>query len=506
MLQGAGTETPRTSQRVPSTELSKRSLTELSRMLRARTISSLELVDACIARIEGVNPALNAVVATRFEAAREEARAADEALARGADVPVLHGVPCTVKDFLAVTGLPQTAGLVARKNAIAKSDAVLVQRLRKAGAIILGTTNIPEGGLYLETSNKLFGRTNNPWDLGRTPGGSSGGEGSIIATGGAPFGIGSDVGGSVRIPAAFCGTVGHKASGGLLPNTGGFPNPPAALSPFLCHGPLVRRVGDVMPLLRVLAGRCADEPGTRDFELGDPDAVDVRGMIVYAIEESGRMPVSEVMKRSVRNAARALADRGAEVREAKLPALKRGFEIWGAMMQEAAAGERYEKILADGTGKEEIDPYGELAKWALGRSNHTFPALAVCAIGRVLERFTSQAARLAEEGRALAAELDAMLGDRGVLLYPPYTRTAPRHGEPMLRPLDVGHTAVFNPLRVPITVVPVGFDAKGLPASVQVIANVGRDHVSIAAARVIEEAFGGWALANPIYDPVRRTG
>jgi fatty acid amide hydrolase 2 len=209
------------------------------------------------------------------------------------------------------------------------------------------------------------------------------------------------------------------------------------------------------------------------------------------------MPVSEVMKRSVRSAARALADRGASVREAKLPALKRGLEIWGAMLHEVSEGERYERILADGTGLAEIDPLRELGRWMLGTSRHTFPALAVCGLGRALERFTAVRARLVVEGRKLAAELDALLGDRGVLLYPPYTRTAPRHGQALFRPLDVGHTAIFNPLGVPITVVPVGFDAAGLPASVQVVANVGRDHIALGAARFIEEAFGGWALATP---------
>ena len=466
-------------------------------MVRRGDVSSLELVDACIRRIERVNPALNAVVATRFDAARAEARAADDAVRRGGDLPALHGVPCTIKDFLAVKGLPQTGGLVARKNAVASDDAVIVRRIRAAGAVVVGTTNVPEGGLYLETDNKVYGRTNNPWDLKRTPGGSSGGEGAIVAAGGVPFGIGSDIGGSVRIPAAFCGTVGHKPTGGLLPNTGQFPVPPPDASVFLCHGPLLRRVDDVMPILRALAGPDAGDPAAREMPLGDLDAVDLRGLVVYAVEDSGRMRVADVMKKSVRTAARALADRGAEVREARLPSLGRGLEIWGAMLHEVANGEGYDKILADSSGRGEIDPLRELARWATGSSPHTFPALAVCLLGRVADRFAKHRDRFVAEGRALALELDRLLGDRGVLLYPPYTTTAPRHGAAILRPLDVGHTAIFNPLRVPITVVPMGFDAAGLPASVQVIANVGRDHVALAAARAIEESNGGWALATP---------
>lgn len=494
MLQGALSSGSSTS---ADLDLLRLSAVELSQMIRDRVISSVELVDATIRRIERVNPAINAVVGTRFDAARREARAADDAVRRGEPLPPFHGVPCTIKDFLAIEGMPQTAGLVARRNAVAKTDAVLVARLRKAGAIVVGTTNVPEGGLYLETSNKLFGRTNNPWDLKRTPGGSSGGEGAIVAAGAVPFGIGSDIGGSVRIPAAFCGTVGHKGTGGLLPNTGQFPLPPAAASALLCSGPLARHVVDVMPLLSVLAGPDEGDPGSRHYPLGEPAEVDLRKVVVYAIEHSGRMRVSDDMKRGVRSAARALQDRGASVREAKLPSLARGLEIWGAMLHELSEGERYEKILADSTGQDEIDPRLELVRWMLGRSRHTFPALAVCLIGGVLERFTAQRDQLAAEGRALAAEIERLLGDDGVLLYPPYTTTAPRHGFPMLRPLDVGHTAIFNPMRVPITVVPVGFDGGGLPVSVQVIAGVGRDHVSLAAAKAIEEGLGGWSMATP---------
>ncbi len=478
-------------------DLLTRSAVELAALIRDGAVSSLEVVDASIRRIEQVNPAINAVVATRFEAARAEARAADERGARDANRPPLHGVPCTIKEFLAVEGLPQTGGLVARRGAVATVDAVLVQRLRRAGVIVVGTTNVPEGGIWMETANQLYGRTNNPWDLTRTPGGSSGGEGAIVAAGGVPFGIGSDIGGSVRIPAAFCGTVGHKATGGLLPNTGQFPMPPVRAGAFLCHGPLTRRVRDVLPLLRILAGPDAGDPAARALPVGASEDVDLRGMVVYPIEDNGRTRVADVMRRGVRSAARALSDRGAEIREAKLPALRRGTEIFGAMLQEAADGERYEQILADGKEEAEIDPVRELGRLALGRSPHTLPALAVCLAARVMDRFPGGRARLVEECRQLAADLERLLGDRGVLLYPPYTRPAPRHHHALLTPLDAMHTAIFNPIGVPVTVVPVGADPRGLPVAVQIIAGVGRDHVSVAAGQALEDAFGGWRPVTP---------
>src|SRR5690606_20427369 len=195
-------------------------------------------------------------------------------------------------EFFAVEGLPQTGGLVARRGCVARSDAPVVRRLRDAGAIVLGGTNVPAGGLWMETENRLYGRTNKPWDLGRTPGGSSGGEGAAVACGGAAFGLGSDIGGSVRIPAAFCGTVGHKPTGRMVPNAGQFPAPEGEASAFLTPGPLARRVRDLMPLLRVLAGPDPGDPVTRPFELGDPSEVDLRGVTVIPLAEAGRVRVA----------------------------------------------------------------------------------------------------------------------------------------------------------------------------------------------------------------------
>jgi fatty acid amide hydrolase 2 len=190
------------------------SVRELARRVRSRTLSSLELVDAHIAQIERVNPVLNAVVRERFEEARVEARRADARQARGDDLPPLHGVPCTIKEAFALTGMPNTSGLLARKGFLATEDAAAVAKLRAAGAIPLGVTNVSELCMWLESNNRVYGRTNNPYDPARIAGGSSGGEGAIVAAGASPFGLGSDVGGSIRLPAFFNGIFGHKPSGG----------------------------------------------------------------------------------------------------------------------------------------------------------------------------------------------------------------------------------------------------------------------------------------------------
>ena len=230
-------------------------VTDLLDGLAAGRWSAEELTHAHIARIEAVNPRVNAVTATRYGAALEEARAADRRRAADPDgAPPLLGVPCTIKEFFAVDGMPWTGGLKRRAAVRADHDAAAVQRLKAAGAIVLATTNAPEGGLWMETHNALVGRTANPWDLRHTSGGSSGGEGALVGSGASPFGLGSDVGGSIRIPAAFCGTFGHKPSGLTVPNAGHFPPASPGTEPYLCAGPLARSAADLDLLLAVLAG------------------------------------------------------------------------------------------------------------------------------------------------------------------------------------------------------------------------------------------------------------
>ncbi len=247
----------------PPTDTMSLSAVALAKLIREGDLTSRQVVEAHIQRIEAVNPALNAVVADRFEAAREAATAADTRRAQSKNpeaLPPLLGVPCTVKEFIAVKGMPQTGGLWVRRERRAQHDAVVVQRIKAAGAIVLGVTNAPEGGLSPETFNLVHGRTKNPWNLDRTCGGSSGGEGAIIAAGGSPFGLGSDVGGSVRLPSAFCGIAGHKPTGRMVPNTGHWPRGSGMLDAYLAIGPMARHVSDLMPLLRIMAGPDPDAP------------------------------------------------------------------------------------------------------------------------------------------------------------------------------------------------------------------------------------------------------
>ena len=209
------------------------SATSLARMIRERDVSSLEVVDAYLARIDDVNPKLNAVVQIAPDA-RDRARDADAALARGDEVGPLHGVPFTVKDWIEAEGLICAAGFAERAQFVPKRDATVVARMRAAGAILLGKTNVTDGA-------PVYPRPNNPYDLARSPGGSSSGEAAIIAAGGSPLGLGSDSGGSIRLPAAWCGVAGLRPTSGLVPNTGHFPRIGAMHDPRTAIGPIARR-------------------------------------------------------------------------------------------------------------------------------------------------------------------------------------------------------------------------------------------------------------------------
>lgn len=476
-------------------ELLDASAMTLARWIRSRKISPREVVDCHIERIQAVNPAINAVIAQRFELARSEAADAERRVMTARDpdqLPPLLGLPYTAKEYIMADGMPISAGIWSRRGARADRDAETVKRLRDAGAILVGITNVPEGGLWLETYNDIYGRTVNPWDRRHTAGGSSGGEGAIVAAGGVAFGLGADVGGSIRIPAAFCGVVGHKPTGRLVPNTGFWPQAHGEHSAYLVCGPLTRRVEDVMPIMRVLAGPDGVDPVMRTFELGDPSEVDLRDVTVYPLETNGTTRVSETNRKVVRDAAAMLAARGAKTGELDPAKLKHAFLIWSAMMS-ASAGPSYAQILGDGTP---IRAGRELLKLAMRRSRHTFPALVLVGLEKIAARMPGQVEKSIAEGKALQAELEAVLGPNGVILHPPYSRPAPRHYAPMLTPFDFVCTGFFNVLEMPSTVVPMGFD-EGLPLSVQVIGRRGNDHLTIAVAGALERERGGWRRAQP---------
>ncbi len=490
------------------TPLLSRSALELAAMIRRGEITSLEVVEAHIGRVEEVNGRLNLVVAERFEQARAEARAADlrvgsgvgrntggEPSGGGEELPPYWGVPCSIKEAMALAGMPNSAGLYSRRHVVAQEDATGVARLRAAGAIPLGVTNVSELCMWMESDNSVYGRSRNPYDPSRTVGGSSGGEGGVVGAGAVPFGLGSDVGGSIRLPAFFCGVFGHKPTGGLVPYTGQYPPAEGALLRYVTTGPLARRAEDLMPLLRILAGPDGKDPGSLELELGDPASVDLSELVVLDVPDNGHTPVSADLRRAQGRAMRWLQEQGArverlEVGPGRLEGLRWSLPIWAAMMA-ASEGSSYRDLLADGA------PFSlgrEILLALLGRSRYTVPSLGLVAAELVPKLFPGGQQRYVDEGARLRQELAERLSDRVVMLYPVYSEPAPRHNKPLLPPWRWVYTAILNVLEVPSTQVPLGLNRRGLPLGVQVVGGHGQDHLTIAVAQALERGFGGWVM------------
>ncbi|PRQ00576.1 amidase [Enhygromyxa salina] len=465
---------------------------ELAAAIRHRQLSAREAVGAHVDHARAVNPTINAIVVDRYEAALREAELADAHLA-GADpdtLPPLFGVPCTIKESFAFTGMPNSSGLLRRRDVIASEDATTVARLKQAGAICIGLTNVSELCMWMESNNRVYGRSNNPYDPRCIVGGSSGGEGAIVGAGASPFGLGADIGGSIRMPAFFCGVFGHKSTGGLVPGTGMHPLSENEALRYLATGPITRRATDLMPLLRILAGPDGRDQGVVELELHDPDSVDLASLEVWLVEDNGKTPVDHELLEALEQAADTLGRLGAKVQRRRMPELGRGFDLWSSAMA-LAADTPFRELLGEG----EAIPVGrELLRWMFRRSQHTLPALVLAAVEdfRPIIPAIEEQRRLVAEGLALRAQLDAQLGERGVLLFPTHPRPAPRHYAPLLRPFDWVYTAIFNVMELPVTQVPMGLSQAGLPLGLQVVGGSGRDHVTIAVACALEREHGGW--------------
>ena len=478
------------------TAITERSASDLAAAIRGGELTSREVVEAHIERIRQGNERINAIVADRFDAARAEAEAADERVAAAADpadLPPLLGVPCTIKESFAVKGLPNSAGLHHRRELRAEANATAVQRLVDAGAIPLGVTNTSELTLWIESTNRVYGRTSNAYDVRRTAGGSSGGEGASVGSGFAPFGIGTDYGGSIRLPAFFNGVFGHKPTGCLVPHTGHFPAPNEEGSRLLGVGPLARRAEDLWPVLRAIAGPDGTDHTVEEIELGDPAQVSLEGLEVTISDDATIWPVSLELRNARVRAARALAERGARIRRVSLHGLRRAMEPYLAVISKT--GSVAELLEQDGY---RFPPLRRLvADGVRRRSVHT-TALVITQLAEKANRYLPEAMeRRAERAHeSLTEEVADAIGD-GVMLHPPFARVAPRHGATVGRPWIIGPMAAFNLLGLPSTAIPLGFDERGLPLGVQAAAAKGNDHLPVAVALELERAFGGWVPPRP---------
>jgi amidase len=455
-------------------ELNYLSAVQAAAAIRSKQISSCELVRACVERIQAVNPRLNAVVQLCAERALAEARAADVALERGESAGPLHGVPFTLKDAIEAQGVISTGGTEGRAFYVPAADAVVVQRLRRAGAILLGKTNCPELGWAWEADNLIYGRTNNPYGLDLSPGGSSGGESAIIAAGGSPLGLGSDAGGSVRYPAHCTGIAAIKPTSGRVPRTGHFPGPGGLLDAIWQIGPLARDVEDLELVLPIIAGVDGQDNAIVPVPLGDARAVNVRRLRVAFHTDNGIVAPTADVAAVVRNAAAALAERGIAVEEVRPPAIDQTYEIYFGLFT-ADGGAAIESVLK-AAGTERVHPLMQ----------------------RVLE--------LQRQGKKSVAELGALIGrwdafrrdllgfmsNYDAVVCPACSFAGMEHGSTYDRLACFSYTMTFNLTGWPAAVVRGGKSDKGMPIGVQVAAPPWREDVALALAKVLQDALGGW--------------
>ncbi len=465
------------------TELLRASATQQASWIRQRRVSSTELVKAHLDQISRVNGALNAAVAVFPEAALAEAGKADEALARGTARGTLHGVPFTIKDSIELEGTVCTAGTWGRQTAEpSRADATLVQRMRRAGAIPIARTNLPDLLFAFESDNLLFGRTNNPHDLARTSGGSSGGEAALIAAGGSPCGLGSDAAGSVRVPAAFCGISSIKPTSGRLPRTGHFPPAGGWIESLWQLGPMARSVEDLSTMMAVLVGPDGKDHTVRDLPFRDPGEIKLADLRLAFYSDTRIAATHADVAEVVRRAAKVLASEVETVEEDRLPAVDEAYDLEMKLLG-ADGGDSLRAYLAS-IGSSNVHPL--LTGWLEKLEPYRTDLLGFARYWADWDLW-----------RAKSAEY---LGRYDAILCPAYTQPALAHGTSIMDENFRGfsHTMVFNVLGWPAAVVRCGSSADGLPIAVQVAARPYREDVALAVALWLESAFGGWKSPSPL--------
>ncbi len=446
-------------------------------LLRSRQLSVTELAEAHLEQIARLNPNLNAFADFDAERIRAEARRMDAARdARG----ILYGLPVTVKSSISAAGFRCEIGSVLKKGEVPSTDAVVVERLRAAGALILGTTNCPEFLMAYETANLLHGQTRNPWDLERTPGGSSGGESAAIAAGMSAAGLGSDSGGSVRVPAHFTGICSLKPTPGRIPGQGHLPPCIGPFSILGAIGPMARTIEDVSMLFRILSGQDSGDPVSPPLPLRNPTLDELRRNPIGYFEDDGLTPVTKETRDAVQSAAEALREAGFRIEPFRPQTLEPLRKIWWTFFVQCGAMFYAPTI----EGKQaQLSP---IFKEFLGIAEAAPPLTAT-------ELLNAWA-----ELDLLRAKTLAAMQEYPVLLCPVASIPAFRHGErdwniegKVVEYLDaVRYTQWFNALACPAAVIPVNRSPEGLPIGVQIVARPFEDETALGIAAVLDAAFG----------------
>ena len=457
-------------------ELIFASASTLARLIREKQVSCVEVMTAYLERIAAVNPQINALVYLDADGALHAAQQADAALARGDSVGVLHGVPFTAKDNICVRGMVCTTGTLGYRDFVAPEDAVMVARLRAAGAIPLGMTNMPELGIAFESDNLVYGRTNNPYDLSRTSGGSSGGESAIIAAGGSAFGLGNDGAGSVRTPAHFCGLAGLKPNAGRLPVTGHVTTSYSGFYPGVSQdGPLARYAEDLNLILPIIAGVDWRDPMIVPMPVLDANAVTLEGLRVAFYTDDGFATPTPETADTVRRTAAALAAAGVLVEEARPDAVGEAYEIRLSYYGAVSAAGLDEALVAMGTT--------EISPLMAGFKRLTAPYVEMPK--RDLLKLNGRLGTFRSRMLAFMEYYDA-------ILCPTCAVPAVPHGTSVDQFHVFSYTMPFNLTGYPAVSVRAGTSPEGLPIGVQIAARPWREDVALALAQQVERAFGGY--------------
>ena len=447
------------------------SLKEIVKAIAEREVSPVEVAQTYLERISRLNPALNSVVTVAPDVL-DRAREAETVMMRGDAAGALHGVPITIKDTIETAGLRTTSGSKVRADFVPTTDAPAVARLKAAGAIILGKTNAAEMAMDYTADNPVFGRTNHPQDPKLTPGGSSGGEAVAIATGMSPGGIGSDLAGSVRIPAHFCGIAGLKPTTGRVPGDGQFPPSTGPYGLGAVIGPMARSVGDLRLLFQVLSGDHGSEPLAK-------------GIRVAWYCDDGVVPVTDETSAAVQTAARVLQDAGLVVEGHLPPHVERGNELWLKLFSRASVVQ-LRQIYA---GRE--NEGGSFVSWRLATADQTPPPSLDEYIASWMER------------DRLREELLRWMETTPIIVAPVGSTPAYEHdtlkvtvrGETFGTFRAFTYAQTFNVFDLPVVTVPAGRSVDGLPIGVQIVGRPNAEEMVLAVAEIVEQAVSSVILS-----------
>lgn len=457
--------------------------TAIASAIQKQEITSTEATLAYIKHITEQNPTINALVEERFKKALEEARDMDTIVDRNGLIGPLHGVPISIKESLHVTEMKTTGGLEHRQDLISKEDAEVIVRLKNAGAIILGKTNTPALCFCQETDNKLYGRTNNPWDVSRTAGGSSGGEGALLAIGGAAAGIGSDIGGSIRIPAHFNGVIGFKPGMNQVSTLGHYPQVVHQLQErMLTVGPMGKTVRDMKLLYQILTGSSLDAKPLRNFRIEI-----LPGNVDYPLSQKTKEILDEL---------NLFLEKTYSTKRAIPPYFKNSSLIW----QEIMSIEGSKLIELEAYNNDRSNVYTSFFKEKLTQTTKVHPYLSWAILGSKMFRPSLKRIKEIKETLEQGDELLAAYLKNRLLIFPVYHSGALAHGRVFKEIFSIRKTflqympyvAYANVWGLPSLTIPVGVDENNMPISVQIMSAIGNEDALFRLGRLLEKKFRGY--------------